>query len=847
MAEFKILYGDIAYPLLEKIAEGLLICQKIYLNNPEDLVVSNKILTDHYNALRDISPFKGYIIKGINNHITEGLAESNQRKYNLYPRISKLTIQSYIEAKEIEKSTNFQGRVIPSPLYILRLLLTVPEEPQSEAYAAYLCRVLLYKKYGILPIEKNTSYYRNSHNNLDNDIYLSEEDIRIYSSSFRKYVNIQGRWPRWNSNFPSNITSKERKKLFYGQFLCMKGFYVLWFDDSKSIEIYLSSFNNANSILGIKHYFRLLSKYNRPPEDAEIINFIFGIPVPISGADVIFQGGLKKAANSGLVISLNGSAGVGKTSVALSLAVVLSPLNTKCLYITLEEGTYDLENRLLSLVPDYLKDLSIFKKYKTNDKKFEWFYPVEIQNNTIEAFTDNTLSILTNNLIENGDHIDIEKSKKIAIPCVCPALIVIDNINEFLVKEQTTNGLDFYDKLEKFIHECRKLKALVIIISGDKMPQQSKMDYLVDLVIDLEHKGIEELGEKPYRVLHLSKSRHQITRIGSHVFHLSGLKGLRIAPQVSSQIDKKEILKKPVVSDKEVINILNTPKINGGKPIFERSIDVFPNSHILIHGNGSGGKAGFALKILLTPPIEKYKLSGIKNGDDFMTFQNEHNLNFSNEKYRRKILIISFLYPEKYYTELVSERENNIESTIQSCYNGLPRSKKEVLCFFPGFLSPEDLINKVTRRLDAAILEGEAFNGILLDGMHNVFLQFKVLQDRDMVWPLLYSILSRYNLTVVTTFTNFSFNKNLTEHSISPDYFYLQKGQTPFLHVVVKATDHYFLLEETSVKFNNTTQSEKTYLIKPIMSIKQEIKSGTFLMWDKQKAMIRKFSGMIQE
>jgi len=161
-------------------------------------------------------------------------------------------------------------------------------------------------------------------------------------------------------------------------------------------------------------------------------------------------------------------------------------------------------------------------------------------------------------------------------------------------------------------------------------------------------------------------------------------------------------------------------------------------------------------------------------------------------------------------------------------------------------LSPEDFINKVTRKLDAAILEGEPFSGILLDGMHNVFLQFKILQERDMVWPLLYSILSRYNLTVVTTFTNFSFNNSLTENSLSPDYLYLQKGQTPFLHVVVKATDHYFLLEETSVKLSREDDNiEKRYLIKPVMSIKQEIKPKTFLMWDKHKALIRKFNGEI--
>lgn len=841
MKQFNILYGDIAFSLLEKIAQGLLICHDIYSNNPDDLVASDHKLTDHYCSLRNGSPFKGYINKGINNHITEGLVEKHQKRYGIYPRISRLTIQAFIEAKEIEKNANFQGKVIPSPLYILKLLLTVPEEPQSEAFAVYFCRVLLFKIYGILPIDKNVDQ------NFDN--YLDEEDIRNYSSSFRKYLNIQMRWPRWNDNFPAEVAYGDKKKLFYGHFLSMKGFYVLWFEKESYVNKYLNGFNEKDveeTFLSSKLYFRLLSKYYKQPDDDEIINLIFGIPLPISGADIVFQGGLKKAANSGLVISLNGCAGVGKTSVALSIAAVLSPLNTKCLYMTLEEGIHDLENRLLSLVPDYLKDMSIFNNHKTRGRKFDWFYPIEIQDNKdIDAFTENTLIFLRNNLITDAGHSEDTNKEGFVIPSVCPALIVIDNINEFLIAKDKQKGKAFYANLEKFIHECRKLKAMVIIISGDKMPQKTNMDYLVDMVIDLEHKGTGELDEKPYRALHLTKSRHQITRTGSHVYHLSGLRGFRIAPQVSSQIDKKEILKKPVVSDKEIINTLNLPKSkDGDKPFFERNIDIFPNSHILIHGSGSGGKAGFALKILLTPPVKKSVLQKINDSENFLKFQENNKIGFSNLKYRRKVLIISFLYPEKYYTELVYEKENNINSTIQTCYKGLLDPKIEVLGFFPGFLSPEDFINKVTRKLDSAILKGEPFNGILLDGMHNVFLQFKVLQERDIVWPLLYSILSRYNLTVVTTFTNFSFNKSLTEYSLSPDYMYLQKGQTPFLHVVVKATDHYFLLEETSVRYNDKTVG-KEYLIKPVMTIKQEIKPDIFLMWDKQNAIIRKFDGSI--
>jgi len=36
----------------------------------------------------------------------------------------------------------------------------------------------------------------------NNDKWIDEEDIRNYSLSFRKYLNIQGRWPRWSNDLP---------------------------------------------------------------------------------------------------------------------------------------------------------------------------------------------------------------------------------------------------------------------------------------------------------------------------------------------------------------------------------------------------------------------------------------------------------------------------------------------------------------------------------------------------------------------------------------------------------------------------------------------------------------------
>jgi hypothetical protein len=109
-----------------------------------------------------------------------------------------------------------------------------------------------------------------------------------------------------------------------------------------------------------------------------------------------------------------------------------------------------------------------------------------------------------------------------------------------------------------------------------------------------------------------------------------------------------------------------------------------------------------------------------------------------------------------------------------------------------------------------------------------------------MVWPMLYNILSRYNVTVVSTFTNFSLNDKLFESDQSdknkmvnqavPDYLLLQKGMTPFLHALVQASDYYFFLEQHTSPKNGS----KRYLLAVKSSISQSVPEE-FLEWDRQE------------
>ena len=808
-------YGDIFVELLCQIHRALGYCHKVYSAGSE-LRNDDPELASFFKSFE-----KKYRQSGLNRHLTKGLSRSGQEKYKSFPRLSKLVIQSYVQTQELKKrSSNYKAIVLPSPLYILHNALTVPDQQQTSAYPFVLCRTILFYFFNIHPNHPDLEY-------LSNEVdAFGEEEILNSVSSFRNHIKIQARWPDRRAG-SSTLTA--RVNLLNGHLFALKGIAHLWFEKEEELIKFCDIPVELNSIGAIKAYyaqpeyrFRLSPSYSDLPDASEVINWTFGIPIPIRGADILFYGGLKKTASSGLVISLHGYPGTGKTSAALSIASLLSPLDTKTIYISLEEEPEDLQIRINTLVPDYLKGLSIYKANPKGEQR--WFSPFKISSSvSVEELTE-ILEILESDLRKQTFEGSIPDGAY-TLPAVCPTLLVIDNINELFLARETDKQQ--FDHLEGFIQQCRNMGALVLLVSGEEIPKKINLDYLVDVSLSLKQTGINNLHEKPVRVLQLLKTRHQVSRQGAHVFHLSNSKGFRISPQVPSQMDKREKIKRLLPSEDRFIHTLNLLPKETHKS--KNYLAIAAQSQILIHGYGSSGKAGFGLKLLFTPCTSSEEFRGVQ-GSRLITERN-------------KVLIVSFLYSEEYYDgvyrkavdQLVAEGFKAASTNVS--YN--------VKSFYPGYLTPEDFVYKIVRLLDEANLEGEPYTGILLDGLHNIFLQFKNLQESHMVWPLLYSILSRYRLTVVTTFTNFSLVERHTGVSISDskniiqspeDSMLLQQGQKPFLHGLVKAADYYFLLEEV---IDDSNDYERSYWISVRGSIRQNPPKD-YLEWDRNNLKIKR-------
>ncbi len=788
---------------------------------------------------------------GIDRHLHVGLTKTEQERYKIFPRIAYLTINAFQEAIKVEVKS---GYMLPSPMGIIYSFLTDPRNPSTAAHSLSACRNWLAEVLGIKPVN-------NIHNNNYKLFTIDEQKLETSIISFSHYVNIGMRWPDSLPELHNNIETGSMSILhnFVGHFLASRGIAHLWFayndkdqrlkakeakeektpqgqrpsgrfPDHSLIEFLdFSKIDRGDTpkkiALLIKQrlhdtFFRLSKRYRRVPQSDEIANQLFGFPIPIRGMDVVFNGGLRPSSSGGLVISISGDPGTGKTSLSLALANALAPFKTATYFLSLEETETDIIRKLKTLSPDYQSNFSITPKTE------DYFSVLEIKDKV-------NFKELSRQMIALTSKIElITKNKKLTAG-YCPGLVIVDNLNGIaaLSNGQKDNQHKSIYLIEKIIKACREVNAITILVSADDLPRAYRIDYLSDVVIDLRYDDLDKINERPIRIFNLIKTRHQLARQGSHVFHIGHGKGFRIVPHMDSLMDRREVLKRQLPDQSRVIHALNYEmpiQKDILKPIINRYIDLFPGSNILLHGLGSGGKAGLALKLLLTPPVDR----GLSLEDK--VFYDD----YSGKLSKRRVLIISFLYGKEYYEELI--KKLNYSLSRENLYNKLENPDLDFLILYPGFLGPQDFLNKVITRVDEARLDGNPFTGIMIDGLHNVFLQYERLQKADMVWAMLYSILSRYDLTVVSTFTNFSLSdKSLDINdkpdmpAIIPDHMLMQQGMTPFLHALVKATDFHLNLQEVI-----TENNERKYVLSTRSAIGQKVPS-LFLEWDRIELEIR--------
>ena len=720
----------------------------------------------------------------------------------------------------------------PSPLNVLYKILTVPEAPASSAYALVFCRQYLFEKTKLIPEHFHLGPDLRDHFQtfMASDI---KKAISVFESSFDDDTHLL----RVKSAKPA---ARKIQNMLCHFFAMNEIFYFQFHGENyqsscEKAENYIKTFKNIAPLDSEEELdghlrFAKFSYYDELPSVSSFINELSGIPMPITGADVVFKGGLQTASDSHLTVRLSGEPGTGKTSFALALGVALAPMGTKTFYFTTEEDTEDLKKKLDSLIPDYLEKLSIHENQN-------WFYP---KNFIVECLLDKTdkssnyyeyLNEIVEELIPANPKLSPAGN---GFPAVCPLLIIIDSI-----RSGNENNIRHIDKL---IKSCQKLNAVVILISSNDQNEKKlhhEIDYMVDMVLELKYTGIEEKNGHSERIICVSKTRYQLSEVGSHVFYISGKTGITIYPKLFALLDKKEEIDKPEPSESICLDFFNFIQGFVQPDMFEseydensiKALQIWEDSQILLFSYGSTGKAGLGMRLLLCPT----KLAPLKYVNDAKRRYDmtKRQIRYDMTKRQKRILVVSMLYTKKYYEKLWKKITLNLNMEYIKNNENIPHM--ECLHFYSGNLASEMFVGKILHVLDTAILKGEPYTGILLDGIHNITLQFPQLLKNDMTITTLYNLLGKYRLTIVTTYTSFKINDK--EREENGDVI-LQKHPF-FLHTLMQSVDYDFRVQPAT-KHTQNRHYQKKYVVNLASCIRQQLHGSRFA-WDRGKCQPEEF------
>lgn len=732
---------------------------------------------------------------GANEHLVRGLfgygqeqpSQRLQERPTEYarPRLADLILMHCQEASNQADDSSPQFILIPSPVYVAIEALTIPEDIHTRAYAILAYRMILSRRFDVWPAIS----FSPVNQAMSPSVSLSESMIVDEIRSIRTFLEHRDNRSATTSNL----------KQFVSHFIAGKGIFYLRlrardvnrFLRSKVFSLSKKGKLGAHSV----PEFRLSKRYRELPEAASFINEMLGVPIPIRGADTIFMNGLKPSVDRNLVVEVSGESGTGKTSFCLALAAAFAPLDTHTLYLSFEEDEDDLKVKLKTYSQPRLRRLSFYQR------TFGWFSALRLPDLDLAQFENTILDSLKQKLTGVRGARDRAISNQQMMPPL-PIMIVIDSVSSITVQApqegqerapRASSGpatvaedpTELRQRLIRFVERCRDLGALVILVASKRTDETTDLDYLVDTVITLSVKDSHDHEMKPLRLFTLSKSRHQVARNGTHVFHLSGESGFRFAPQLPSQIDAQHAREHMLWDPNTEVHVLNVYRQSARKYAYRDVLPLPVRSHILIYGRGSTGKAGLALKCALSP---RFTSGG------FDRTRLPH------------VLIVSFLYPERYYEEL----RKRITSSIvreQRALESKGFDKRAAAWFVaslpklgfvqlaPGFLSGEDLYSKIVRKLESAHLEGRPYSDVIIDGLHNLALQFPGARDTDVLWPIVYGTLSRADVTTITTFTSLGLaDESSSILAASPEEaLFRLRTHLPLMHALVQASD--FVLE----------------------------------------------------
>jgi hypothetical protein len=699
---------------------------------------------------------------------------------------------------------------IYSPLYFSRILLTSPEFPASDALAHATIRAFIFEEALRFEDEWSSHLGWNSRDAVrkrelqENDAQANNAFLRIreiirfdrVEASLQKLENY--------SRNRDTLPLKDATDFVVSHLLASRGLLMMRLDapnstrksDDLKPSISFDNFLESRSFVpkvGV-YQFDVPKEIRELPSASRLINELDGLPIAMPGADLVFQGGLRFTTKTGVVARLYGSAGIGKTSFALAIAASLAPIGTRTIYLSCEERSDDLHHRIRTLVPLFIKRTQSYSPPE------DWF-TASFVSGTFDQKREQITDFLDKTIETYGARLPRPEN---CPPGLMPLLIVLDGVHEMFPTGEAQDGAA---ELRKLVERCQETGALVLALSAETpRADLAEFDYLVDMVAHLEYAPTQGQMEPKTRLFNLEKSRRQLSRGGAHVLDLSGREhGVRIIPQINAHLSENRTWGWVDPNPERTVDFLLTRASflpDQSRQLDDPLVEISDRSQVLVMGRGSSGKSLFGLRILGSGLIGDKRVRELRDlarrRNDQPAFWTESSQAAKSalsptddwfedpEPSRRRLLVLSFLYQRDFYLREIQRSKKNWQE--DSIFRDIiPNLSLDVVHFSPGYLRPESLIDIVNEKIVSAILSGKPYHGVLIDGIHNVFLQFPHLESSEIVWPALFELLRVRGLSVVTTHTHF----DLTEYgTMAHDLQASRRRVAPLLHALVQSSDY---------------------------------------------------------
>jgi KaiC/GvpD/RAD55 family RecA-like ATPase len=473
------------------------------------------------------------------------------------------------------------------------------------------------------------------------------------------------------------------------------------------------------------------------PDFATITKLAFAQPTCIAGLDDIVQGLLASVpeaqvgvSNGGLVSLVAGPPGSGKTSFCLTLASRMSELGSTVSYLATEEAPSALRAKLVANVdptfleqtllapPDFIPGKSDIEFVDGRD-----FGTFESLVTTIESEVQVARAQVRDSIRQPGLYL------------VFPRVLVVDSLTALAHTRAThTSQGERRRDLARLLLRLRELGICVFLVGGPNDSSDEGLAYLVDNVFSLEVEERLDVSHR-VRVFNVQKTRLQASYRGRHVLHLSRVEGVTINPSLHSTARALHALgwKAP---DEEVHAQFRISDGNDGRHDY---LNIRGSAHVLVYGYGSSGKARLALA------LAHASRRGTENA---RTSPSPKLASLDALSDDARTLIVSFLYGAEYYTAIADE-------LYAARGKKRPGDNVSIIDLYPGFLDPETLVARIASALSRARLEGRRFTAVVVDGIHNMMMQFPLLQREPLLWPTLYRLLRAEGVDTISTYTFF--------------------------------------------------------------------------------------------